>query len=181
MKEKIINIPNALTLLRILLLPVVLVLFHREFWVSAIVLYIILMLSDALDGFAARRLRQETYFGRCFDTVADFAVYYIVLIYLSMTGWIVFANFVLIMISVVPLILIFYIISRKAGRFYTPHRVSAKVMAVVIHIAVLSFLIRFQYANYILLAGLILAYVYTVPDYLRYAVKYKPRRKRKII
>ncbi|MBW2997062.1 CDP-alcohol phosphatidyltransferase family protein [Candidatus Woesearchaeota archaeon] len=179
MKEKIINIPNAITFLRLLLLPAVLILFHREFWVAAAALYIILMLSDALDGFAARKLKQETYFGRCFDTVADFGVYYTFLIYLFMNGWIVLVNFILIMISAIPLIGIIHTISRKAGRFYTPHKISAKVFAIAIHIALLSFLIRYFYANYVLFAALVVAYVYTIPDYLRYAMKYRPRRKRK--
>lgn len=177
MKEKIISIPNALTLLRLLLLPVVLVLFHREFWVAAAAIYIILMLSDALDGFAARMLRQETYFGRCFDTVSDFAVYYAFLIYLIMTGWTVMLNFILIIISMIPMVWILAVLYRKAGRFYTPHRVSAKVMAVAIHIAIMSFLIRFLYSNYVLLAALVVVYAYTIPDYMMFARRYRPRRK----
>ena len=177
MKQKIINIPNAFTLLRLLLLPVVLVLFHRDLWIPALIVYVILTLTDAADGFLARMFQDESHLGRCFDSFSDMTVYYSFLIYLSLTGWIVILNLVLAAVVSVLFIVVLAIIAKKEGRFYTPHRISGKVMAVVIHIAIISFIVRFLYANYVLLAALVVICAYTVPDYLKFALKYRPRRK----
>lgn len=68
------TIPNTLTLFRICLIPVFLVIYYLPvtwahfgaafvFWLAAI--------TDALDGYLARRLNQSTPFGAFLDPVAD--------------------------------------------------------------------------------------------------------------
>ena len=70
-RENSLNIPNLLTMLRIVLLPAV-VWCHRAGYSSgALVLYIVAMLTDALDGVIARRLHQITTLGKLLDPVAD--------------------------------------------------------------------------------------------------------------
>ncbi|MDR8523689.1 MULTISPECIES: CDP-diacylglycerol--glycerol-3-phosphate 3-phosphatidyltransferase [Shewanella] len=68
------NIPIALTLFRLLLLPVFVVLFYiPEPWspfASAFVFWLAAV-TDALDGYAARKLKQSTRFGAFLDPVAD--------------------------------------------------------------------------------------------------------------
>lgn len=71
-KENIYNIPNFLTFLRVLLTFLIIffiLLNYSLIWV--IVFFIIAMLTDALDGFTAKRLNQKTEFGRKFDMIAD--------------------------------------------------------------------------------------------------------------
>lgn len=66
------NIPNFLTLLRVILTFVILYLIAGNYSLMTIgIVFIIAMVTDALDGFAARRLHQETEFGRRFDVIAD--------------------------------------------------------------------------------------------------------------
>lgn len=71
------NIPNLLTLFRILLIPVFVFCFYSTheharflaafvFWLAAI--------TDALDGYLARKLQQSTPFGAFLDPVADKAM-----------------------------------------------------------------------------------------------------------
>ena len=70
---KIANIPNILTLLRILIIPVILVFeIDNEFyrWL-ALLLYIIACISDFLDGYFARKFEIESSFGRFLDPIAD--------------------------------------------------------------------------------------------------------------
>ena len=71
---KIANIPNILTLLRILIIPVILVFLEidNEFyrWL-ALLLYIIACISDFLDGYFARKYEIESSFGRFLDPIAD--------------------------------------------------------------------------------------------------------------
>lgn len=65
------NVPNALTILRLVLVPVFAVLFRsgRPKW--ALVVFCAASLTDMLDGQLARRLNQITDFGKLFDPLAD--------------------------------------------------------------------------------------------------------------
>jgi len=70
-REKSLNIPNLLTLLRIVLLPAVVWRFRAGDSAGALTLYVIAMLTDAVDGFLARKLNQITTIGKLLDPVAD--------------------------------------------------------------------------------------------------------------
>lgn len=65
------NVPNSLSLLRIVLVPafVVLYLCGRDYWAFAVLL--LSALSDTLDGFIARRFDQITDCGKLLDPIAD--------------------------------------------------------------------------------------------------------------
>ena len=69
-----INIPNALTILRILLVPVLVVTFYVPFKNHLLVtaaIFAVAAITDWVDGFLARRLGQVTMFGAFLDPVAD--------------------------------------------------------------------------------------------------------------
>lgn len=68
------NIPNLITLLRIILVPVVVILLIQGFFLKALIVFIIAGLSDALDGFLARVLNQKTELGAYLDPIADKAL-----------------------------------------------------------------------------------------------------------
>ena len=70
-QDKIINVPNALTLLRILLLPVVVWRFIIGDATGALLAYMAAMLTDALDGIIARKTNQITALGKLLDPIAD--------------------------------------------------------------------------------------------------------------
>ncbi len=69
------NLPNALTLARIFLVPFVVVVLltkqiaHWEFWGSG--LFLSAALTDLLDGYFARKRKQVTTLGRLLDPIAD--------------------------------------------------------------------------------------------------------------
>ena len=68
------NIPIALTLFRIFLLPVFIVVFYLPYsWApfAAAFIFWLAAVTDALDGYAARKLKQSTRFGAFLDPVAD--------------------------------------------------------------------------------------------------------------
>lgn len=70
-QDKIINVPNALTLLRILLLPVVVWRFVIGDATGALIAYMAAMLTDAMDGIIARKTNQVTALGKLLDPIAD--------------------------------------------------------------------------------------------------------------
>ncbi len=69
-----INIPNTLTLMRIVLIPVLVVVFYMPFkyhLLVAALVFTIAAITDWFDGYLARRLGQMTPFGAFLDPVAD--------------------------------------------------------------------------------------------------------------
>ncbi len=71
-RENIFNIPNFITLFRVVVSIVLFYLIFTGFRVFYIILvFTIGMISDALDGQIARRLNLTTEFGRRFDVIAD--------------------------------------------------------------------------------------------------------------
>ncbi|MGQ7957754.1 CDP-diacylglycerol--glycerol-3-phosphate 3-phosphatidyltransferase [Pseudomonas sp. SP16.1] len=68
------NIPNLLTVLRVLLIPVFILLFYLPFswsyWAASAV-FAVAAVTDWLDGYLARRWEQGTPFGAFLDPVAD--------------------------------------------------------------------------------------------------------------
>ena len=68
------NIPNLLTLLRIILVPVIVILLIQGLFLKALIAFIVAALSDVLDGFLARILRQKTALGAYLDPIADKAL-----------------------------------------------------------------------------------------------------------
>lgn len=86
------NVPNILTLLRIALIPVFVVVFYLPYaWVHAATAAIfgLAAITDWLDGYLARRLRQTSVFGAFLDPVADklmVAVALVLLVDVNPTG-----------------------------------------------------------------------------------------------
>src|ERR1700760_932256 len=69
-----LNLPNAITVSRILLVPVFALLFAvpgAPARLAAFVIFCIAGASDALDGLAARKLNAGSDFGRMLDPIAD--------------------------------------------------------------------------------------------------------------
>ena len=69
-----LNVPNALTLMRIFLVPVMVVFFYLPFQGHLIVaagIFTLAAVTDWFDGYLARRLGQMTPFGAFLDPVAD--------------------------------------------------------------------------------------------------------------
>src|SRR3989344_8081153 len=71
-EENIWNIPNTLTLLRVLITFITIYFIFAGYSViTIVVLFAIGMLTDFFDGQIARKFNQTTEFGRRFDVVAD--------------------------------------------------------------------------------------------------------------
>ncbi len=65
------TIPNLLTLIRILLVPVFAVLFYRGYYIWAVGVLVVSGLTDTFDGQIARRFNQISDLGKVLDPVAD--------------------------------------------------------------------------------------------------------------
>ncbi len=68
------NIPNQLTLLRIILIPVFVLVFYLPVeWnnLVACIIFVLAAITDVLDGYLARKLNQTSSLGAFLDPVAD--------------------------------------------------------------------------------------------------------------
>lgn len=65
------NIPNLLSLTRIILVPVFVIFLMQDKYYSALIIFIIAGLTDALDGTMARLLNAQTKLGSYLDPIAD--------------------------------------------------------------------------------------------------------------
>ncbi len=69
-----LNIPNILSIIRIILIPIFLYLLSlktRESWIYALVIFCAASLTDFIDGWFARKFNQTSEFGKFIDPLAD--------------------------------------------------------------------------------------------------------------
>jgi len=66
-----IYIPNLITLARIGLVPWLVVLLQKQQFMLSLVVFVVAGISDALDGFIAKRFNAETRLGALLDPLAD--------------------------------------------------------------------------------------------------------------
>ena len=89
----VLNLPNILTLIRVMAIPVLVVVFYLPFkWsdVCAAALFLAAGVTDWLDGYLARKLNQTSPFGAFLDPVADkliVGVALVMLVQVHATAW----------------------------------------------------------------------------------------------
>ncbi|MEN5081743.1 CDP-alcohol phosphatidyltransferase family protein [Bosea sp. TWI1241] len=93
------TLPNLITIGRLGLVPLVIMAIASGLWQLAFVLFVLAGLSDALDGFIARRFDMRSELGGFLDPLADKAL--IVSIYVTLA-----------LVGVVPVWLVVLIVSR---------------------------------------------------------------------
>ena len=135
-KEKIVNLPNLVSFIRILMAPV---LFYLAFtqqpnWFIAVLLFA--EFTDVLDGFLARTLNQITKMGSHLDSWGDFVIYTTI----AICAWILWPDilqreslyFTIIVLSFTLPALIGFI---KFHRFTSYHTWSVKLAVVITIVA----------------------------------------------
>lgn len=81
------NLPNLISLYRLLMFPVILVFAYNSWEQLFTWFFCINLVTDILDGFIARRFKLQTEFGARLDSIADLGTYI-----LSFTGIFVFKS-----------------------------------------------------------------------------------------
>jgi len=93
------TIPNLITIGRLFLVPLVIVMIVGASWETAFILFVVAGISDAVDGFLAKRCGMASELGAWLDPVADKAL--IVSIYITLA-----------MVGVIPSWLVILVVSR---------------------------------------------------------------------
>lgn len=86
------TIPNLITIARLLMVPLVVVMIGAGQWVAAFAIFVLAGVSDAVDGFIARRWNMRSQLGAHLDPLADKAllvsIYIALAIHGVLPGWV---------------------------------------------------------------------------------------------
>lgn len=85
---RLLNLPNTLTVARIVIIPVFITAVIYQKHRHALSLFVIAALTDLLDGFIARMTNQKTALGQFLDPLADKFLLVSSFILFSVQGWI---------------------------------------------------------------------------------------------
>jgi CDP-diacylglycerol--glycerol-3-phosphate 3-phosphatidyltransferase len=69
--DRLVNVPNGLTVSRIPLTALLCAFIHFDLWPAALVTFVIAAVTDWVDGWWARKYNQLSTFGRVFDPLTD--------------------------------------------------------------------------------------------------------------
>lgn len=138
--EKLLNVPNSLSLLRIAMIPVLFLLilnFTPEIYSLLIFVYFFTLLLDFMDGFIARRFHQETELGKILDPLADKLLIFFLVIAFMITARFPVWLAVIIIIRDFCILLASLIVYRKS------HSVNSSIIIGKVTFGGLSILILF--------------------------------------
>lgn len=145
------NLPNKLTMLRLIMIPFFLVSFYYEMefdrmWISAII-FSIAAFTDFLDGYLARKYNLITNFGKFMDPMADkvlVASAFIMLVYKDIAEpWIV-----IIIIAREYAISILRAIAASSGKVIAASK-GGKLKTASQLISIIGMLLYIPYSNYV--------------------------------
>ena len=161
------NLPNSITLLRILSIPLLVFLLLSKHvpggMLTADAVFIIVAVSDYVDGYLARRLNEETPLGKFLDPLADKILVLtalICLVELKVIGSVPVVIIVVRDLTVTALRLA----AASSGRIIAAERLG-KYKAAVLDIATAMLIVGMPYADMALWVGVALALI-SGTDYL---------------
>lgn len=141
-KDKIVNLPNLVSFIRILMAPVLfyLAITQQPYWFFGVLLFA--EFTDVLDGFLARTLHQTTKMGARLDSWGDFAIYSTI----AICAWILWPDilqqeilyFTIIVLSFTLPVLVGFI---KFHTFTSYHTWSVKLAVVI---TIVSYILLFS-------------------------------------
>ncbi len=85
---RILNLPNTITILRIVAIPVFVTNLVYKNYLSALFIFILAAITDALDGLIARITGQQTVLGKILDPLADKFLLITSFVLFTIYGWI---------------------------------------------------------------------------------------------
>ncbi len=84
---RVLNLPNSLTIARIVIIPLFTIAVIYKRYDYALYMFLVAALTDTLDGFIARLTNQKTALGTFLDPLADKFLLITSFIIFSMNGW----------------------------------------------------------------------------------------------
>lgn len=168
------NIPNMLTILRIILVPVYLYLFYtsgENHLLYAGMAFIVAGISDILDGYIARKYDLATKIGAALDPFADKLMTFAVLISFTTAGLI--PSWVLMILGAKEVIMILggFVLYLFKGNKVLPANKYGKTATVSFYAAILSIVFKLSY-SYITKTLILITVVLNIVAFINYLIIY---------
>lgn len=144
------NLPNLLTVIRILLIPFFIFIFFSTLdnnLIYSTLIFIIAGLTDVLDGFIARKYNLITKLGQVMDPLADKLMQLTVLICLTIEGYISIWIIIFYGIKELTMILGGIILYSRKDKVVIPANFYGKFATFLFYVAVLSLSFPFAYSR----------------------------------
>ena len=139
-ENKIINIPNILSFLRIILSLYIFFIWDKPYILLLIIL--VIGFTDILDGYIARIFNQKTIIGAWLDSIADFVFYisFIICVIIYDINKILELKYFIIIIFILKIlsIIICHIKYKKIGFLHT---IGNKITGIIIFIGICIFIL----------------------------------------
>jgi cardiolipin synthase len=137
MQDKVLTLPNLVTLCRILLVPVLVSQLLQEHFVTGFLIFLVSASSDHLDGWLARRLNQISRLGSLMDPVADKLLVLMVIPVLWHTGFLAFFYVALVVVRYLSQLSVFPVLHFVVKRhFRSRPRLLPKLATVIAFIII---------------------------------------------
>jgi len=158
--NKVVNLPNIITLFRFLLIfPFVHYFLNAKIKISLLI-FAVITLSDKLDGVSARLMNQRTELGSGIDSFTDWTLIISTFILLTIKNY-MHMSWVLLLI--VPSFISGVMKMVYAKRLKeVPTTLIARLGVVLTYIAIISILVNFEYYIYLLPAAIAVVYLASI-------------------
>lgn len=117
-EDRILTIPNVLSLIRIAMIPFMVMLYMKEEFEWTAVLIVLSGISDMVDGYVARRFHMVSKFGKALDPIADKLTQWIVLICLVIRFRLMLVPVCLMLIKELTNLILTWLTYRKNGEVH---------------------------------------------------------------
>lgn len=175
--NKVITIPNVLSIFRILLIPAILVSYFtfENKWIAAIFL-IVSAITDVLDGFIARKFNMISHVGRILDPVADKLTQISVMICLCFTYPLILVPVILLVVKEISSGIIALIMLKKTKDTINSDW-HGKAATVTIYLTMFLHIIWQNIPYYVSVASIALCIALILLSFVLYVNKYLKRIK----
>lgn len=172
------NIPNVLTIIRLLLIPGFVYYYFSSIENGnriAIVLFAVAGLTDILDGFIARRYNLVTRLGIVLDPLADKLMLLAVLVSITMKGQIPF--WVIVVVAIKETLLILGAITLFNDHdIVVPANIYGKLSTIAFYIAIIAITFDVPYGR-VMLDGFVLVTIVALMVYINSYISIRRQRK----
>lgn len=144
--RRIRTIPNIITLVRFLLIPVIFYLITTNKEIPGVILFVGATLLDKLDGFLARKLKQSTYYGAFFDAFTDTMLVFTTAVALYLTNAISIKLLIILIIPKLVTALILLILYKATYKPTTSSRLSSVALYTIVVFVLLGIHINIIYS-----------------------------------
>lgn len=165
-----ITISNIITLSRIILLPFIVYFLLNNQRFAAFAIMLISLLSDAIDGYLARKLHQESEAGKFLDPICDKISLTVILITLLIINSIPLWGVIIVVARDALILLGSYIMWRNKSLVFKSHTLG-KITGFILGAVVLAYTLNLQRTGEILLYISIPAIIGTFTIYLGRYIK----------